>query len=457
MTRRAEATLRELVAKAPSETRYLEGLARCLQCTSLLLFDQGLLAESLAVMEESRATLQKLVDAQPEVHRFQNDLAIQQSNIAETYWKLGQPVAVFAPMRRALAIWRKAAEAYPAVTRVANNFAYGLDEIANYLIDAGRPAEALESLAEARPILRKLVAMGNADEAPTSNLAANYIWTGRALVRMGMWREAEEAFEEAVSIDRKLDERLSRKGHQLWEPFGLSVFGWTLWKAGRVAEAASAFGRERAIRQRFATAGPAEVDARRKHAVCESNSAAALLSLGRLAEARACCDNAIAICEGLLQRDPEGLEAARLLAVSRLRLGSVRATAGDLAGAAAILRLAEALYAAHPPHNEPAIFHACCHGALAGLAGKAGSGLTAEEGASHAEKAMAILQQVSASGYLDPDLLRVEPGLDPLRSRDDFRLLMMDQAFPAEPFAYRVDEEFRPVPAPLITTAPAEK
>ena len=110
------------------------------------------------------------------------------------------------------------------------------------------------------------------------------------------------------------------------------------------------------------------------------------------------------------------------------------AAAGDLAGAAAMARRAAALYAAHPPHNEPAIFHACCHGALAGLAGKAGSGVPAEEGPSHAEQAMAILRRVNASGYRDPDLLRVEPGLDPLRSRDDFRLLMMDQIFPAEPF-----------------------
>jgi len=30
--------------------------------------------------------------------------------------------------------------------------------------------------------------------------------------------------------------------------------------------------------------------------------------------------------------------------------------------------------------------------------------------------------------------VRIESALDPLRSRDDFRLLMMDLAFPAEPF-----------------------
>jgi hypothetical protein len=70
---------------------------------------------------------------------------------------------------------------------------------------------------------------------------------------------------------------------------------------------------------------------------------------------------------------------------------------------------------------------------------------------------MAVLQRAIEGGYRDFGLIRVEPGLDPLRSRDDFRRLISDLAFPADPFAYRVDEEFRPVPAPFITTAPAGK
>jgi hypothetical protein len=36
--------------------------------------------------------------------------------------------------------------------------------------------------------------------------------------------------------------------------------------------------------------------------------------------------------------------------------------------------------------------------------------------------------------------LRIESALDSLRSREDFRLLMSDLTFPADPFAYRVDE-----------------
>jgi tetratricopeptide (TPR) repeat protein len=449
MAHHAEATLRELVAKAPSETRYLEGLGRCLMSTSVMLGARDLLAESLAAEEESMATFRKLADAQPEVHRFQDLLAIQHNNIASSYWGLGQQDAAIASVRRAVAIWRKAADANPAVTGVANDLAFGLNHLADDLIAVGRSAEALEWLFEARSIFRRLVAADSGAQAPARNLAGNYTRTGMALARMGMWREAEEAFEEALSIYRDLDDQPSNKGHRVWEPYGLSRLGWSLWKAGRAAEAASAFGQECAIRQRLAAAGPASAADRKALAVCESNGAAALLSLGRLAEARACCDRAIAIGERLLQGDPEKGQIARLLAVILVRSGSVRAAAGDPAGAAADWRRAAALYASHPPlEPQAAIARACCHGGLAGLAGQEGSGISPAEAAAQAEEAMTILRRAVAGGYRDFDLLRVEPGLDPLRSRDDFRRLLMDLTFPAEPFAVRLDADFRPMPDP---------
>ena len=48
---------------------------------------------------------------------------------------------------------------------------------------------------------------------------------------------------------------------------------------------------------------------------------------------------------------------------------------------------------------------------------------------------MALLHKAVAMGYRTLDFFRTEDALDPLRDRDDFRRLMMDLAFPAEPFA----------------------
>jgi tetratricopeptide (TPR) repeat protein len=268
------------------------------------------------------------------------------------------------------------------------------------------------------------------------NLAVNYTRTGKALAQLGSWAEAEEAVEKALSISRKLiNEHPSSIPIRSRLAWSLKEFALTLWKGGRTAEAVAKFDQERSIRQHLVAEKSASVVDRDQLADCETN-AAALITLGRLPEARASCDRAIAIREDLVKGDPKNHDYARGLALTLLRSGSERAASGDVVGATRELRRSTALYDSHPT-LEPAaaIGRACCQAALTGMAAKQGSGIPAAEGASQAEAAIAILQQAVAGGYRDPGLLRLEPGLDPLRSRDDFRLMMMDQTFPAEPFA----------------------
>ena len=85
--------------------------------------------------------------------------------------------------------------------------------------------------------------------------------------------------------------------------------------------------------------------------------------------------------------------------------------------------------------GEHTFFLACCHAGLAGLAGRPGSGVSAGERADQAEKAMAVLRQAVTMGYRNPDACRTESALDPLRDRPDFRLLLLDLGFSANPFA----------------------
>jgi hypothetical protein len=113
-----------------------------------------------------------------------------------------------------------------------------------------------------------------------------------------------------------------------------------------------------------------------------------------------------------------------------------RRALGDAAGAAADLREALAFFEALPSRgNERWFLSGCAHAALAGLAGRAGSRVSAAEANSAAETAVAELQNAVAEGYRNPDAYRTEDALDPLRGREDFRLLMLDLAMPAEPFA----------------------
>jgi hypothetical protein len=74
------------------------------------------------------------------------------------------------------------------------------------------------------------------------------------------------------------------------------------------------------------------------------------------------------------------------------------------------------------------------HALLAGLAAEDGSSLAVAEGHAQADRAMQVLKRVVADGYRDATM-RTDPDLDPLRGRLDFQLLMLDLAFPPDPFA----------------------
>jgi serine/threonine-protein kinase len=78
---------------------------------------------------------------------------------------------------------------------------------------------------------------------------------------------------------------------------------------------------------------------------------------------------------------------------------------------------------------------ACDHARLAQLAGAVDSGLSAAEGPAELDRAMECLCAAVAAGFRDLAHIRTDPDLDPLRARTDFQLLMMDLAFPDEPFS----------------------
>jgi hypothetical protein len=69
---------------------------------------------------------------------------------------------------------------------------------------------------------------------------------------------------------------------------------------------------------------------------------------------------------------------------------------------------------------------ACSHAELASVAAKPGSAITEAEGCSEADRAMEWLRQTVVAGYRKLAALWTDPSLDPLRSRPDFQLPMMD-------------------------------
>ena len=105
-------------------------------------------------------------------------------------------------------------------------------------------------------------------------------------------------------------------------------------------------------------------------------------------------------------------------------------------GAVADNRRALALFEGFPAFSGMDWYEmACIRSALSGLAGRKGSGIPAGEAEAEAERAIEHLRKAATSGYRNFKAMKWEFGLDPLRNRPDFQLLMMDLAMPADPFA----------------------
>ena len=118
------------------------------------------------------------------------------------------------------------------------------------------------------------------------------------------------------------------------------------------------------------------------------------------------------------------------------RRGLARRDLGDPAGSAADVRRALELFDGLAYRQGEHWFEtACCHATLAGLAGLDGAGVSAAEGEGEAARAMGLLRKAIDMSYRGGAAYRTEDALDPLRDREDFKLLMMDLAMPADPSA----------------------
>jgi hypothetical protein len=124
------------------------------------------------------------------------------------------------------------------------------------------------------------------------------------------------------------------------------------------------------------------------------------------------------------------------LAENLLNRGLALLAQRDRPGAAADLRRGMGLFPGKTLlTGEQQYLFGCARAGLPGLARRPSSSVSAAEAVTEAGAAMSLLDKAVEMGYRNPDAYRTEDALNPLRGRDDFRLLTMDLAMPAQPFA----------------------
>jgi eukaryotic-like serine/threonine-protein kinase len=402
------------------------GLAQTLRHIGVLLMNMDKFAESEAELRAAQAIEQKLADDNAGIIKFRSSLAYNHYLVGALLARSHRPA--LAEYRAAIAIQQKLADDNPAVTAFSKVLAMSHNDSANELQSAGRSSEAEAETRRALAIFQKLAADNPAVPDFRSRVSETHRTLSRLLSEMGRSAEAEAAIRTAVAIQRKVvDDSPKDAAHRFLLALNYNSHGWHLSQTGRPSEAEPIYRESILILQRLADDDPKRSTYRYTSANGINNLTNALRRLGRPAEAREQCERAIAILEDMGQKNPGATAYRFTLAECYLSRSLIRRDLDDPVGAAADARRSAKLFDAHPSASgEDWFLSACASAALAGLAARDGSGVSAALAASEAEVAMARLQKAVAAGYRNREVYRSADALDSLRNRNDFKKLMAE-------------------------------
>ena len=403
-----------------------------------LLSATGRPAEAEAAYRKALAIHERLAGDDPAVPNYR----LAQANL---HYNLGllfatsRPSEAEAAYRKALEIRERVGDDAPTVItfRFRNFLAEIHSSLGNVLSATSRPAEAEAAYRKALAIRERL-----ADDHPTvidfrDSLADIHFNLGNVLSATSRPTEAEAAYRKALAIWEKLTTdapAVARFRTGLADSH--DTLGRLLSATGRLSDAEAQFRQALAIYQKWAGDHPEVPADRSRGANYASHLSIALRRLGRPIEARDVAGWAIAVSDAAVREDPKTPKMRAALAENSINRGLARLALGDPAGASADFRQVLAWWnTVRFPNGEDTFLFACARAALAGLAGQPGSGVPAAEAVTEADAAMALLRQAVTLGYRTLDTYRTSDALDPLSNRDDFRLLMLDLAMPADPFA----------------------
>jgi eukaryotic-like serine/threonine-protein kinase len=432
--RTALALQQKLADDHPADVAFRISVAASHTNFGLLLRQMGKLEDVEAELRTGLELSRKLADDYPAVTGLRGGLAAVHHNLGVSLWEDSRRLAeAEAELRAALAIKKKLADDHPGVPEFRRTLAQIKTDVGLFLYATGRPSEAETELRAALRICRGMTDVRLGDPRSLESMVAVRTCLGEVLRDTGRPTEAEAEFRAALAICQNLaKDDPARNDHRMTPALFAHInLGWMLAQTGRPSEAQAEFRAALAIIGKPREDNPRTSFLRVMAATIDNNLSVVLRRLGRPAEACDYSERAVAVREAPIEPGKRGG-----LAESCLNRGLARRALGDPAGAAAYVRRATALYDTLPWRSgEEWFLSACAHAALAGLAGQAGAGVSAAEGEAEATRAMGLLHKAAAMGYRSHEAYRNEDAVDPLRDRDDFRLLLLDLAMPADPFA----------------------
>jgi tetratricopeptide (TPR) repeat protein len=351
--------------------------------------------------------------------------------------KIGDQTAALGVHRKALTVRRALLSQRETDSRRNLDVARSLIAAGWLERSTGDPDNARASGEEALSLAKDAATTASAAEKAPGVVVAAYRLIALVLSESGDMVGALEAYRDALAIQQKAADT-SPGVMQLHTDLADSLrkLGDYLDRCGRPAESIVYFDREEAIWTKIVDANPTVADYWLSLVNCQMHESAVLRRLGRPAGARALLQRAVSHGEMLVNAYPDSPHCRRLLVLGLLHFGQVQQMENDVAGAAAHWRRAVSFVEAVPPSTGELVFlGAACHASLSSIALLEGTPMSAILRDAEEVRAMTLLRQAVRMGYRDLNVYRTESVLDPLRERDEFRLLMMDLAMPADPLS----------------------
>jgi eukaryotic-like serine/threonine-protein kinase len=427
---------RHLADDNPAVTEFRSRLAMCHINLGNLLAETGRPAEAEAECRQALAIQQKLAHDNPAVTVFRSHLAMSHNFLGILLSATGKSADAEAEYHKAIPLYQKLADDNAAVTVFRNDLAMSRSNLAILLSEMGKPADAEAEYRAAIPLYQKLVDDNPGATTFRKGLALTHQNFGHLLSGIGKPSEAEAEHRQALAMCQSLAD-----GNTAVTEFrnGLAAshisLGVLFLNLGKPQGAEAEQRKALALYQKLAEDNPKAHQYRNGLASALTSLGDVVRRLGRAAESRDVCARAIAIRERLATENPTTPIYRSHLADSLRSHGLALRDLGDPGRAAADARRALGFYEGLSSRSGEQWFQtACCRAALSGMAGRDRSVVSDAEAEQEAAKAMALLNQAIGIGYRDVNAFLTESALDSLRDRPDFRLMMMDLAFPAQPF-----------------------
>jgi eukaryotic-like serine/threonine-protein kinase len=425
-----------LAGSAGSDPSARAALATCRSLMGQLLFRTDKQREALDAYRQARADQETLAVAPGAPADARRALADTVGGIAFLLLYYSKVDEAEAEYRAALAILQKLADDDPTSTKSRASLARGQHGLGVALNYTDKLPEAEAHVRASLTIWQKLVDDNPAVAEFRHRLAISGFQFAWLATGMGKLLEAEARCRTSLAIMRDLlGDNPTLPTYRDTMAAGRTFLSRVLRHLGRPGEAEAECRIAVAMAQKLVDDYPANMVVRNRLPHVLHDLGDAVRSQGRAAEAKDLYERMFAAAEPPALKYPTDPEYVVKLVSALWRRGLTRGELGDLAGAAADARRAVRLSEGLPPRTIPYQFEkACSYASLAALAGRPGSGVPAAEGKAAADRAMDWLRGAVAVDYRNVNELRNESAFDSLRSRRDFQLLMMDLAFPADPF-----------------------